>query len=112
MKIIEVKSVYYNIVSLYKKANTKTQRALIGHIIKGGHVGDPLYGGAFNLVREIESTVEIYDLKCDEGPEVMEAIVDIAESAMLGMWDDWAFSEREIKIILMQLSNLKGKGGK
>jgi len=112
MKIIEVKSVYYNIVSFYKKANTKTQRALLGYIIKGGHVSDPIYGGAFDLVREIEKCVGVYLLQSAENYETVEAIVHIAESAMLGMWDDFAFSEREINTILIQLGNLKGKGGK
>jgi hypothetical protein len=112
MKTVEVKKVYYNIVSLYKKANTKSQRALLGYIVKAGHANNPVYGGAFNLVRDIESVAGIYALHSNEPNDTVTEIVHIAESAMLGMWDDFAFSEREISTILMQLGNLKGKGGK
>ena len=112
MKPIKVKQIYYNINGFYRKANTKTQRSLLGYIIKAGLVDDPIYGGAFNLVREIESYVGIYVLETKERPEVAMEIIKIAEKAMLGMYDDFAFSEREINIIITQLGNLKGKGGK
>lgn len=112
MKTIVVKKVYFNIQSMYKKAETKTQRALLGYIVKGGHAGDPVYGGAFHLVKCIESTTGIYALHTEEAPNCASQIVQIAESAMLGMWDDFAFSEREINTILTQLGHLNMKGGK
>lgn len=81
-------------------------------IIKAGLVDDPIYGGAFNLVREIESCDGIYVLETKEHPEVAMEIIKVAEKAMLGLYDDFAFSEREINIIISKLGNLKGKGGK
>ena len=112
MKSITVKRIYYHINGFYRKANTKTQRALLGYIIKAGLVDDPIYGGAFNLVREIESYAGIYVLETKEHPSVAMEIIKIAENAMLGLYEDFAFSEREINTIITQLGNLKGKGGK
>jgi hypothetical protein len=112
MKPIKVKQIYYHINGFYRKANTKTQRALLGYIIKAGFADHPIYGGAFDLVREIESYTGIYVLETRERPEVAMEIIKIAERAMLGWYDDFAFSEREINIIIAQLGNLKGKGGK
>ncbi len=112
MKPIKVKQIYYNINGFYRKANTKTQRALLGYIIKAGLADDPIYGGAFNLVREIESCVGIYVLETKELPGTAMEIIKIAENAILGLYDDFAFSEREINTIIAQLGNLKGKGGK
>lgn len=112
MKKISVRQNYYDIQALYKKANTKTQRALLGYMVKGGYASDPVYGGAFTLVREIESYAGIYILETTENSKTTKEIIHIAESAMAGLWDEFAFSEREINTILIQLGNLKGKGGK
>lgn len=112
MKTIKVQQHYYDIQALYGKAKTKTQRALLGYMVKGGHAQNPIYGGAFRLVKEIESYAGIYFLTTDEHPKKANEIIHIAESAMAGLWDEMAFSEREINTILIQLDNLKGKGGK
>lgn len=112
MKIIKANRIYYEPCTLYKKANTKTQRALLGYMAKAGFLRDPIYGGAFRLVREIESNPGAYVLQTDERPKVATEIINVAESAMLGMWDEFAFSEREIKIISIQLGNLQYLGGK
>ena len=112
MKNIKVHQHYYDIQALYKKANTKTQRSLLGYMVKGGFASDPIYGGAFALVSEIEKYAGIYILGSKEDPKTTMQIIGIAEDAMLGKWDDLAFSEREINTILIQLGNLQGKGGK
>jgi hypothetical protein len=39
-------------------------------------------------------------------------IIHIADAAMHGLWDDFAFSEREIKTISIQFGNLQSLGGK
>lgn len=112
MKVIQVKQMYYAIEALYGKAKTKTQRALLGYMVKFGYANDPIYGGAFRLVSKIESCIEIYKLETKESADVEEAIISIAEQAMFGLWDEVAFTEREIKNILIQHNNLQGKGGK
>ena len=112
MKTIKANRLYYEPESLYKKANTKTQRALLGYMAKGGFIRDPIYGGAFRLLREMESYAGIYIIQSDESSKIAMEIIKIAESAMLGMWDDFAFSEREIKTISIQFGNLQSIGGK
>ena len=112
MKTIKVSRIYYEPRSLYKKANTKTQRALLGYMYKEGYLRDPIYGGAFKLIKEIESYAGVYAIHTEEKPKVAEEIVYIAEAAMLGMWDDFAFSEREIKNISVQFGNFQSLGGK
>lgn len=112
MKIVKAKRLYCEPQSLYKKANTKTQRALLGYMAKGGFIRDPLYVGAFRLVREIESYAGLYVIETDEMPEVAMEIIHIAESAILGMWDDFAFTEREIKNISVQFGYFQSLGGK
>lgn len=112
MTIINVNRLYCEPKSLYKKAKTKSQRALLGYMAKGGFICDPIYVGAFKLVREIESCDGIYFIQTEEKPKVTMEIINIAESAMKGMWDDFAFTEREIKTISIQFGNLQSLGGK
>lgn len=112
MKIIKANRLYSEPQSLYKKANTKTQRALLGYMAKGGFIRDPIYIGAFKLVREIESHAGIYVIQTEEKPKIAMEIIKIAESAILGMWDDFAFSEREIKSISQQFGYFQTLEGK
>ena len=112
MKTITVQRVYCEPSTLYKKANTKTQRALLGYMAKGGFLRDPMYYGAFKLVKEIESHAGVYVIHTEEKPEVAMEIIHIAEAAILGMWDDFAFTERELKNISIQFGNFQSLGGK
>ena len=112
MKTINVCRIYCEPRNLYKKANTKTQRALLGYMYKEGYLRDPIYGGAFKLVWEIESYAGVYSVQTEEKPKVAEEIVRIAEAAMLGMWDDFAFTKRELKNISMQFGYFNSLGGK
>ena len=109
MKTITVSRLYCDTQNLYNKAETKAQRALLGYMIKGGYSRDAIYGGAFKLLREIERTTGIYCLDTQEPAKITMKIINIAESAMLGMWDDFAFSEREITNIKRQFGNLNVK---
>lgn len=120
MKIVNANRLYCEPSTLYKKvqkaienkANTKSQRALLGYMAKGGFIRDPMYVGAFRLVREIESCDGIYVLETEEKPKVAMEIINIAEAAMKGMWDDFAFTEREIKNISVQFGYFQSLGGK
>lgn len=112
MTPVKANRLYGEPETLYKKANTKSQRALLGYMAKFGFLRDPIYIGAFRLLSEIESSVGVYSLSTDEKPKIAMEIVRVAESAMLGMWDNFAFSEREIKIISQQFGNFQSLGGK
>ena len=112
MKIIKANRLYCEPHTLYKKAKTKSQRALLGYMAKGGFIRDPMYVGAFRIVREIESYAGLYVLETDELPEVAMEIIRIAESAMLGMWDDFEFKKKEIKSISTQFGYFNSLGGK
>ncbi len=112
MKTINVHQLYCDPQSLYKKANTKSQRALLGYMAKGGFLRDPIYGGAFKLLKEIESYAGLYVIQTEEKPKTTMEIVRIAEAAMLGMWDDFAFTERELKTICQQFGHFQSLGGK
>lgn len=112
MKTINANRLYYEPETLYKKAKTKSQRALLGYMAKGGFLRDPIYGGAFRLLREMESYAGIYIIQTEEKPKVAMEIVRIAEAAMLGMWDDFAFTEKEVKNISIQFGYFQSLGGK
>lgn len=99
MKIIKVHQIYYEPESLYKKAHTKSQKALLGYMAKAGYLRDPIYGGAFHLLCQMESYAGIYCLLSEEHEKVVSEIIRIAESAMLGMWDDFAFSSKELSVL-------------
>ena len=112
MTTIKANRLYCDPQVLYKKANTKSQRALLGYMAKGGFIRDPIYGGAFKLLKEIESYAGLYVIQTEEKPKTTMEIVKIAESAMLGMWDDFAFTEREIKTICQQFGHFQSLEGK
>ena len=112
MKVIKVKRVYCEPLSLYQKAQTKSQRALLGYMAKCGYLRDPIYGGAFKLVKAIEGYAGVYVLETEEDARTTMEIINIAEDVMLGKWDDFAFSEREINTIQIQFGILQGKGAK
>ena len=109
MKNIVIKQVYYEPLSLYQKADTKSQRALVGYMAKAGYARDPIYGGAFSLLKRIESCAGIYILDTAENAQTTMEIIDIAESAMKGLWDDFMFTERELANIKCQFGDLNTK---
>lgn len=103
MRNIKVACVIYEPKALYQKAKSKNQRALLGYMVKAGFARDPIYGGAFRLITDVEHTAGLYYLESSEPHKVAMEIIRIAECAMAGMWDELAFSEREINHILHQL---------
>ena len=109
MKTIKVTRLYCDTQDLYTRTETKAQRALLGYMIKGGYSRDAIYGGAFKLLREIEKHAGIYCLETQEPAKITLKIVHIAESALLGMYDDFAFSEKEITNIQRQFGNFNVK---
>lgn len=111
MKNIKVGLHSFTIPAMYQKASTKAQRALLGYMIKSGYASEPTFGSAFHLLHTIERYNEngiIYNLVFGANTEAAKAIVSIAESAMRGTYDNFAFSEREIGKILQQFETLNG----
>ena len=106
MKTIKLYDTTYDILTLYRKANTSAQRALAGYIIKGGYIHNPIFGGAFHFLREVERcmrTEEIYEICSLVNPDIKRQIVHIAQLAIDGDLDKFAMSEREIKETIKQL---------
>lgn len=109
MKTIKVIATTIDVPTLYKKANTPAQRALLGYMVKAGLVTDPIFCGAFNVLRSIEWCMdgdEIYRLYPIEDSVTVNKIIDIAQSALDGCLDSFAFSEREIDKIIKYMVNM------
>ena len=103
---IKIYDVIYEPITLYRKANTQAQRALVGYIIKAGFVDDPIFGGAFNVLRGVERCMqneEIYELYNCVDNETKKRILHIVQLALDGKFDRFAISERERNDILKNL---------
>lgn len=98
MATIKIYDVVYDTTTLYKKANTDAQRALMGYIIKAGKANDPVFGGAFSLLRNIERcnhNGEIYRLYPMVDEQTEKKIIHVAQMAMDGQFDKFAINETE-----------------
>lgn len=109
MKTIKVIASTADVHTLYKKARTSAQRALLGYMAKTGVITNPIYCGAFNVLRSIEWCVdgnEIYTLYPIEDSVTVFKIIDIAQSALDGNYDSFAFSTREVDNIIRCMENI------
>ena len=109
MKTIKVMTSINDIRTMYKKVNTSAQRALLGYMVKLGEVSNPIFGGAFNLLHGIEWCMEeevIYRLYPIEDSETVKKIVDVAQLALDGEYNSFAFSVREIDNIIKCMENM------
>lgn len=113
---VQIREVHWEPLSLYQKANIKStsQLALLGYMNKNGYLRDPIYGGAFSLLREFESSVgiPIVTQKTKNDEAAME-IYEIANNAKLGRYDRYALTPGFIKETRLTLeSEMKGGKGK
>lgn len=109
MKTIKVIANTIDIRTMYKKAKTPAQRALLGYMTKTGIVTDSIFCGAFNVLCRIEWCMdgeEIYNLYPVEDSITVAKIIDIAQSALNGEFSSFAFSAREIDNIIRCMENL------
>lgn len=109
MKTIKVVTATNDIRTLYKKAKTPAQRALVGYMVKTGEIANPIYGGAFNLLHCIEWCMDeevIYRLYPIEDSNIVKKIVDIAQSALDGEFDSFSFSVKEIDNIIKCMESI------
>lgn len=109
MTIIKVIAKSSDIRNLYKRAKTSPQRALLGYMAKTGVITDPIFCGAFNTLCRIEWCMdgdEIYHLYPIEDSITFTKIIDIAQSALNGEFDSFAFSAREVSNIIRCMENI------
>lgn len=87
---------------LYKEAVSPNQKALVGYMIKSGNTLNPIFGGAFNILRGIEKanrTHQIYNLYYITDNETAKKIIYIAQMAMDKKFEGFAFTDKEYKEI-------------
>lgn len=98
MATIKIYDAVYDTTTLYKKASTDAQRSLLGYIIKSGKVNDPIFGGAFALLKNIErcnANGEIYKLYPIVNDETERKIIHVAQMALDGKLDKFTINETE-----------------
>lgn len=103
MKTIKVIATTTDVPTLYKRARTSAQRALLGYMAKTGEITNPIFCGAFNVLRSIEWCMdgeEIYRLFPIEDAMTVAKIIDIVQSALDGNFNSFAFSVREVDNII------------
>lgn len=108
MKTIKVIATVNDVPTLYKKARTSAQRALLGYMAKTGVITSPIFCGAFNVLRSIEWCMEgdeIYSLYPMEDSVTVAEIINIAQSALDGNFNAFAFSAREVDNIVKYMGN-------
>ena len=109
MKTIKVIASVNDVPTLYKKARTSAQRALLGYMAKTGVITSPIFCGAFNVLRSIEWCMEgeeIYTLYPMENSTTVAEIINIAQSALDGSFDSFSFSAREVDNIIRCMENI------
>jgi hypothetical protein len=109
MKTIKIIANTSDVYTLYKRANTQAQRALLGYMAKTGTIKDPVFCGAFNVLRNIEWCMdekEIYNLYSIEDTCTADKIIGIAQYALDRQFDSFAFSVREIDNIIRCMENI------
>lgn len=107
MRIIQLYDTTYDILTLYRKAKTPAQRALAGYIVKSGQIHNPIFGGAFHFLREVEhcmETDEIYDIYSYVDNDIKKRIIYVAQLAIDGELDKFAMSERQIRDTIKHLN--------
>ena len=103
MTNINVEPSNNELICMYKRAKTYEQRSLLGYMVKQGVANSNILCGAFNLLCDIQKCVGIYILVPCENPDVANMIANVAEDAILGKYDRYAFSNREIAKILKEI---------
>lgn len=109
MKTIKVMCATTDIRTLYKRARTPAQRALLGYMIKTGEINNSVFGGAYNLLHGIEWCMEeniIYRLFPIEDSNTVKKIVSVAQSALDGEYDAFSFTAREIDNIIRCMNDI------
>ena len=106
MKNIKIVETVWDIKSLYKEANTPARRALAGYMLQTGKTNDVILGGAFSLLRDIESCKgKVYRLESGTTPRNEKLIISNVELAIGGGLNKFALKEREIRKTLKRIND-------
>ena len=107
MKTIEIIPTVYHIKCLYRDAVTKYQRELLGYMIQTGRTDNPMLGGAFRLLFELDSVPkeEMYTLTWENKENAME-IIAVAEAVRARVFRKFAISKWKVKRINKNISNV------
>lgn len=108
MRYIKLDTHNYDTLTLLRKTDTKSvaQRGLCGYMIMAGVSHDPIHGGAFYALRNIEKAVadeQIYSFIPYVSVAEQKAILTIAQKALDGDYDKFAMTEREINANIKRL---------
>lgn len=109
MKIIKLYDTIHDIRTLYRKANTPAQRSLVGYITKAGLTQDPIFGGAFKLLCDVERCMdkgEIYTIQNYVEREMASKISHVAQLALDGHFDAFALRKADMDAILKSLAEI------
>ena len=106
MTIIQIKGTSWNIRTLYKNANSKSTRALLGYMMKTGQTNNTILGGAFALLRDLECCNGLYTLHPCDTKESVKEIVAVAEATKAKAFKKFALSRREINKVRKQIKDL------
>jgi len=108
MKIVKLYDTVYDIRTLYRKANTPAQRALVGYIIKAGMTQDTIFGGAFQLLCDVErcmSNETIYTIHSYVDRETENKISYVAQLALDGKFDAFTLRKADMDAIVRNLAD-------
>ena len=108
MKIVKLYDTTYDIRTMYRKANTPAQRALVGYIIKAGKTQDPIFGGAFKLLCDVErcmSNEEIYIIHSYVDKETETKVSHVAQLALDGKFDCFTIRKADMDNIAKALAD-------
>lgn len=108
MRNIHLDTHIYDTLTLLRKTDTKSvaQRSLCGYMIMAGISHNPIYGGAFHVLKNIEKAVEdeqIYNFIPYVSVADQKAILVIAQKALDGDYDKFAMTERAITTNIKRL---------
>lgn len=108
MKTITINETGWDLHLLYKEAiKTKARRGLFGYMLRTGRADNLIFGGAFQLLRDLEPVwgKEAYHLRSNTGEG--RHIVAVAEVALAGGFDRFALSKREMQRTIQALKDIE-----
>lgn len=108
MRTIYINETGWDLHLLYRNAiRTKARRGLFGYMLRTGRVDNLIFGGAFQLIMELEPVwgKEAYHLKSETSHA--REIIAVAEVALAGGFDKFALSKREMKNTIRALDEIE-----
>ncbi len=108
MKTITINEVGWDLHLLYREAiQTKARRGLFGYMLRTGRADNLIFGGAFQLLRQLEPVwgKEAYSLRSETA--AAREIIAVTEVALAGGFDRFALSRREMQRTIKALADIE-----